>query len=113
MWLLIALLVIPWVPGLFSKRFYVGVCMPCAGIAPALVAAIPGIIGALGSLFGRKRPRETQYAAQMDPLALQYRRKLLPQIAARMGKPTAAQGIGNDVVSMMYKNYFGGGGPYA
>ena len=74
-------------------------------------AAIPGIIGVLGSLFGRKKPKETQYAAQMDPVALMYRNQLMRQLAARMGKPTAAQGVGNNVLSMMYKNYFGGGGP--
>ena len=76
-----------------------------------LLAAIPGIIGVIGSLFGKKKPKETQYAAQMDPVALQYRNQLMRQMAARMGKPTAAQGVGNDVLSMMYKNYFGGGGP--
>jgi len=79
----------------------------------AAIPAIPGILSVIGAATARKLPKETQYAAQMDPRALQYRKQLLAQMAAKMGKPTAAQGIGNDVVSMMYKNYFGGGGPYA
>ena len=77
----------------------------------AAIPAIPGILSVIGAATARKLPRETQYAAQMDPLALQYRRKLLAQMGARMGNPTAAQGVGNNVLSMMYKNYFGGGGP--
>ena len=74
-------------------------------------AAIPGIIGVLGSLFGRKKPKETQYAAQMDPVALMYRNQLLRQLGKNMGARTPAQMVGADALAAMYKNYFGGGGP--
>jgi hypothetical protein len=90
------------VPSVNGKMVFI----PIAGIAQGLVAAIPGIIGVLGSLFGKKKPKETQYAAQMDPVALKYRNQLLQMMGSRMGQPTQAQGVGNDVLAAMYKQYF-------
>jgi hypothetical protein len=72
-----------------------------------MAAAIPGAIGLIGSLVASKKPSQTQYAAQMDPVALQYRNRLMQMMSSKMGQPTQAQGIGNDVISAMYKNYFG------
>jgi len=71
-----------------------------------LAAAIPGILGVLGSLFGKKQPKETQYAAQMDPMALQYRNRLMRMMASRMGQPTQAQTASKDAMQAMYSRYF-------
>lgn len=72
----------------------------------AALPFVPAALGIIGTLTKKKLPSETQYAAQMDPMALQYRKQLMQQMAARMGKPTQAQGIGQDMMNAMYNQYF-------
>jgi len=67
--------------------------IPIAGIAPALVAAIPSIIGTLGSLFGTKRSgKPTEYTAMLDPLGQDYRKALMRRAMMGMGNPVSGYG---------------------
>ena len=68
---------------------------------PFPVMAIPAIISSLGALFGRKQPRETQYAAMQDPQGAAMRKFLYNQIYQNFNKPAGGYGPSNDMMNML------------
>ena len=73
-------------------------------------AAIPGIIGILGSLFGGKG-KKTQYASMQTPEMQQAYSALLKMVQGNMGQQSAGYQPTSDALNMLYGTYFGQPGP--
>jgi len=83
------------------------VFVPIAGIAPALIAAIPSIAGLIGSIFGRKTQKPTGYSAMQNPQQAQMYSRLLNMLQRKMGQQSPGLQPTNDALNMLYSTFYG------
>jgi len=72
----------------------------------SFLAALPGIAGIIGSLFGGKG-KPTQYTGMQNPQQAQMLQRLLAMGGQRMGQPSAGMQPGMDAMNMLYNTFFG------
>mgnify|MGYP001071930280 FL=1 len=74
------------------------------------LAAIPGIIGAIGSLFGGKG-KKTEYANTMTPQQQQYYSQMLRMLQQRNQSQYSQSSPYNSALNTIYRQFFGQGYP--
>jgi hypothetical protein len=95
-----------WFAGMFSKNEWGKERLAYnAGIAPALIAAIPSLIGMFGSLFKGKK---AQYSTNHNPQQAQAYQMLLKQLMTRMrtGQQSPAQQAGQQGMNSINKIFY-------
>lgn len=76
----------------------------------SLLAAIPGLIGVIGSLF-KGKGKKTQYASMQTPEQQQAYSALLKMVQGNMGQQSAGYQPTQDALNMLYGTYFGQSAP--
>jgi len=72
----------------------------------SFLAALPGIAGIIGSLFGGKG-KQTQYTGMQNPQQAEMLKRLLAMGGQRMGQPSAGMQPGMDAMNLLYSTFFG------
>jgi len=72
----------------------------------SFLAALPGIAGIIGSLFGGKG-KQTQYTGMQNPQQAEMLKRLLAMGGQRMGQQSAGMQPGMDAMNMLYSTFFG------
>ena len=72
----------------------------------SFLAALPGIAGIIGSLFGGKG-KKTEYTGMQNPQQAEMLKRLLAMGGQRMGQQSAGMQPGMDAMNMLYSTFFG------